>query len=121
MTRTKSAAVKASPNDHAPQNEQPYILESSEFTAFLHDKRTAAQRQVDDLTQEITNLETDNQRLKSDADRAIGRNDAEILARVQRREQAIDVLARCDAALDARPNPLRPGPTFIERTDSDQA
>jgi hypothetical protein len=74
-----------------PLSARPYILESSEFDAFIHGKRTSAMREIEDLDAEIVRLQT------------------EIDARLDRRQDLMAIVIRADAALTIdrldRPSP----------------
>lgn len=61
--------------------EMPYLLESSEFVVWITQQKQQAARTVEDLDVEIARL------------------DAEIAARIRRRNDLVNIVARADAAL----------------------
>ena len=78
-----------------PASVRPYILESSEFDAFLYAKRAAATREIEDIDAEISRLQT------------------EIDARLDRRRDLTAIVIRVETALDT--TPTRPAPQLTER------
>ena len=78
-----------------PASVRPYILESSEFDAFLYAKRAAATREIEDIDAEISRLQT------------------EIDARLDRRRDLTAIVIRVETALDTAPT--RPAPQLTER------
>lgn len=78
-----------------PSSVRPYILESSEFDAFLYAKRAAATREIEDIDAEISRLQT------------------EIDARLDRRRDLMAIVIRVETALDT--TPTRPAPQLTER------
>lgn len=64
-----------------PEGGSPYVLESREFERFVHAKRTAAARAVADLDREIERL------------------NAEVDARLVRRNDLMSIVQRADAML----------------------
>jgi hypothetical protein len=78
-----------------PSSVRPYILESSEFDAFLYAKRAAATREIEDIDAEISRLQT------------------EIDARLDRRRDLTAIVIRVETALNT--TPTRPAPQLTER------
>ena len=78
-----------------PSSVRPYILESSEFDAFLYAKRAAATREIEDIDAEISRFQT------------------EIDARLDRRRDLTAIVIRVETALDT--TPTRPAPQLTER------
>jgi hypothetical protein len=78
-----------------PSSVRPYILESSEFDAFLYAKRAAATREIEDIDAEISRLQT------------------EIDARLDRRRDLMAIVIRVESALNT--TPTRPAPQLTER------
>jgi hypothetical protein len=78
-----------------PSSVRPYILESSEFDAFLYAKRAAATREIEDIDAEISRLQT------------------EIDARLDRRRDLMAIVIRVETALNT--TPTRPAPQLTER------
>lgn len=74
MTARKTALTKA-------DADLPYLTESSEFVVIISQHRQHAQRMVEDLDGEIAELE------------------AQIQARLSRRHDLSNIIARADAAL----------------------
>jgi hypothetical protein len=68
-----------------PISARPYILESSEFDAFIHGKRISAMREIEDLDAEIVRLQT------------------EIDARLDRRQDLMAIVIRVETALNTTP------------------
>lgn len=117
MTARRKTAEILVPDGRSASELRPYISGDSEFVTWIATRRTDAQRQVDDLTKEIEALETDAQRIRADADTAIANIDVDIRARLQRREEQLDILARASAALDLQTPPLRPAPQITEHQE----
>jgi hypothetical protein len=78
-----------------PSSVRPYILESSEFDAFLYSKRSSAMREIEDVDAEISRLQT------------------EIDARLDRRQDLMAIVIRVETALNT--TPTRPAPQLTER------
>ncbi len=78
-----------------PLSVRPYILESSEFDAFLYSKRSAAMREIEDVDAEISRFQT------------------EIDARLDRRQDLMAIVIRVETALNT--TPTRPAPQLTER------
>lgn len=100
---------------------RPYLDAGQSFIVWIDQRRTEAQRQVDDLSKEIEALETDAQRIRADADQAIARIEVDIQARLVRRDEQLDILVRANAALDIQVPPNRPAPRLTERPTDAQA
>jgi len=77
-----------------PLSVRPYILESSEFDAFLYSKRSAAMREIEDVDAEISRLQT------------------EIDARLDRRQDLMAIVIRVETALNT--TPTRPAPQLTK-------
>lgn len=117
MTARRTPAKILVPDAQSATELRPYLDSGGQFRVWLDQRRTDAQRQVDDLTREIETLETDAQRIKADADTAIANLEVDIRARLQRREEHLDILARASAALDLQTPPLRPAPQITEHQE----
>ena len=119
MARTKNSTAQEllTPAQISQSGLREYVDQGQDFMVWLDQRRTDAQRQVDDLTKEIEALETDAQRIRADADTAIANIDVDIRARLQRREEQLDILARASAALDLQTPPLRPAPQITEHQE----
>lgn len=67
-----------------PDTGRPYILESAEFDAFIFSKRKSAQRQIDELDLEISRLQ------------------AELEARLTRKQDLMKIVYKADAILSMK-------------------
>lgn len=117
MTARRKTAEILVPDGRSASELRPYLDSGSEFVTWIATRRTDAQRQVDDLSKEIEGLETDAQRIRADADTAIAAIETDIEARLRRREEQLDILARANAALDLQVPPTRPAPQLTERKE----
>jgi len=80
-----------------PDTGRPYVLESAEFDAFILTKRAAAAREIEGIDAEISRLHV------------------EIEARLDRRQDLMNVVIRADAALSLEVESARPGPRLVEK------
>lgn len=88
------------PTDFQPDQQRPYLSESADFRTYVQQKRVAAQRASDDLDAEIDRLQV------------------EIEARLTRRMEQQEILARCEAALTLEV-PVTRQPPVISRHEAE--
>ncbi len=82
-----------------PQTQRPYVLESGEFDAFVLGKRRLAEREIQDIDDEI------------------GRLHIEIESRMQRRQDLMGIIFKADAALTTDIS-QRPSPKFVDKAET---
>lgn len=84
-----------------PSSGKPYIIESSEFDVFVHGKKQAALREIEDIDTEISRLEV------------------EIEARYHRRADLTVIVDKANAALGIRADHVaRQSPKMVTKDEA---